>query len=385
MFDERQVPEAMREKLWKVYYDKLSKGIDIGYAPELEQYNPQLAHALKYNIAEFSAFKETAFKNELQNALTKNGAIVPWSDFKKEALRVSGLYNVNYLQTEYHQTVATANMAGKWQDFQQNKDLYPNLRYDAINDERTRQKHKDWDGFIAPLNHPIWKTMYPPNDWGCRCDVIQTDEPVSKELPEANIKETFKNNAAISGKVFNDVPYAAGLSAKEIKDSLKQANRNFEKAEYKPFKIPFKGKGTIMSSNLVNTNSSDYKDVLACCMHFAESKSVTEVLPKLDATLKNSLYKKIYKDLENTSYWGKCPDFRVGSIFYEFEGFVGDGKNKASKMMTRGLKQASRIVIKHDGSTLNHYKKLINFRIKEGQKIDEVWIYFDENRIDRIQ
>lgn len=209
----------MREKLWAHYYDTLSKGVDVSYNSKFDSYNPQLAHALKYDIAKFSAFKETAFRKQLERALTKNGKIVPWSDFKKEAQKVSGLYNVNWLQTEYHQTVATANMAGKWDDFQQNKDLYPNLRYDAVNDDRTRQKHKEWDGFVAPIDHPIWKTLYPPNDWGCRCDVVQTDEPVSKNLPDANIKEAFKNNAAISGKIFNDVPYEAGMSATDKKEA----------------------------------------------------------------------------------------------------------------------------------------------------------------------
>ena len=210
----------MQEQLWRQYYDQLAKGIDIGYSPELEQYSPQLAHSLKYDIAKFSAFKETAFSKQLESALTKNGKIVPWSDFKKEAQRVSGLYNVNYLKTEYHHTVATANMAGKWDGFQQNKDLYPNLRYDAVNDDRTRKKHKEWDGLVAPIDHPIWKIIYPPNDWGCRCGVTQTDEPVSADLPSPNIKKTFKNNAAISGKIFNDVPYKAGLSNSDKKDAL---------------------------------------------------------------------------------------------------------------------------------------------------------------------
>lgn len=218
----------MQEKLWTHYYDTLSKGVDVGYNSKFDSYNPQLAHALKYDIAKFSAFKETAFRKQLERALTKNGKIVPWSDFKKEAQKVSGLHNVNWLQTEYHQTVATANMAGKWDDFQQNKDLYPNLRYDAVNDDRTRQKHKDWDGFVAPIDHPIWKTLYPPNDWGCRCDVVQTDEPVSKDLPDANIKDAFKNNAAISGKIFNDIPYADGLTYGDKKSAIILAINMFD-------------------------------------------------------------------------------------------------------------------------------------------------------------
>lgn len=227
LFDERNVPDAMRDKLWAYYYDKLSKGLDVGYNPKIESYDAELARRLKYDIAQFSAFKETAFKKQLEKSLVKNGKLLVWSDFKKVALEVSGLYNVNHLQTEYNHTVATANMAGKWQDFQESKDLYPNLRYEAVNDDRTRQKHKDWDGFVAPIDHPIWKTMYPPNDWGCRCDVVQTDEPVDKNLPKVSNKETFNNNAALSGKIFNDVPYEAGLSVKEKNDAKNLAKQMF--------------------------------------------------------------------------------------------------------------------------------------------------------------
>lgn len=214
----------LRDKLFKSYYDTLSKGVDVGYSPDLEMYNPELARSLKYNIAEFSAFKETSFSKQLEGMLTKNGNIIPWADFREEALRVSGLYNVNYLQTEYHQTVATANMAGKWEDFKNNKELYPNLRYVAVMDDRTRDLHRQWNDTVAPMDHPIWKKIYPPNDWGCRCDVVQTDEPVSKDIPEMTVKDTFNNNAAISGKVFVEVPYKNGLSEKEIQESLDRAN-----------------------------------------------------------------------------------------------------------------------------------------------------------------
>lgn len=220
MFEERKVPKAQQEQLWKYYYDKLSGGVDVGYSPDLEQYNPELARSLKHSIAKFSAFKETSFSDVLKEKLTKNGKIVPWSEFKKEALRVSGLYNVNWLKTEYHQTVATANMAGKWEDFQRNKELYPNLRYVAIIDDRVRDEHKDLHGFVAPIDHPIWKKIYPPSDWGCRCDVVQTDEEVSKDVPKVKTKDGFDNSAAISGEVFKDSAYETGLSAEAAKAAL---------------------------------------------------------------------------------------------------------------------------------------------------------------------
>lgn len=219
LFDERGVSQTNREKLWKKYYDKLAKAVDVGYSPKLKQYDPQLAHSLKYNIAKFSAFKETSFKAQLEAMLTKNGKIVPWSEFKKKAFAVSGDYNNRWLKTEYHQTVATANMAGKWKDFERHKDIYPNLKYVTAGDSRVRDKHAAWDGLVLPIDHPWWKEHLPPNDWGCRCNVVQTDEEVTKDIPSAQPKPGFDNNAALSGEVFPEIPYKKGMDADAVKEA----------------------------------------------------------------------------------------------------------------------------------------------------------------------
>ena len=228
MFDERGISDAQKEKLWKYYFNKFIKGVDVGYEPQLENYDPALAHRLKYNVAEFSAFKETSFRKELEGMLTKNGKILPWSKFKEKAFAVSEDYNKRWLKTEYHQTVATANMAGKWKDFEANQDLYPNLEYVDAGDSRVREKHHEWDGTILPINHPWWQTHYPPNDWGCRCNAVQTDaEPIVK-IPAGDAKKGFNNNAGTTGQIFKDPAYKEGLTVKEIDEATAMANKLFK-------------------------------------------------------------------------------------------------------------------------------------------------------------
>ena len=41
------------------------------------------------------------------------------------------------------------------------------------------------------------------------------------------------------------------------------------------------------------------------------------ILPRFNSPLKNDLYKRLFTELEGTSYWGKCADFKVGKTFYE--------------------------------------------------------------------
>ena len=51
------------------------------------------------------------------------------------------------------------------------------LQYVTAGDEKVRDDHAILDGVVADINDPFWNTYYPPNDWNCRCDVIQLSNP----------------------------------------------------------------------------------------------------------------------------------------------------------------------------------------------------------------
>ncbi|MDO5654750.1 MAG: phage minor head protein [Flavobacteriaceae bacterium] len=154
--------------------------------------------------------------------LQQNGGRVSWEDFQKAAMAANQDYNKNWLKTEYHQTIATAQMAAKWEDIQRTKDLYPNLRYVTVGDERVRAQHRQWDGIVLPIDHPWWKTHLPPNDWSCRCDVERTDdEPTQPNLQENDVKKEFANNPGQSGMVFKNSAYENHLNEKEREEALR--------------------------------------------------------------------------------------------------------------------------------------------------------------------
>ncbi len=224
IFDDRAVPAELQQKLIDYYYKKLGKAVDIGYKKTLEFFDEALAESLKANILEFSAFKEASFRTALVELIEDSGKLPTWNEFKVLGGDLHGKY-LNWLKTEYDQTVATANMAGKYRDYQETADLYPNLKYVTVGDERVRDKHKEWDGFIAPINHPIWNKLLPPQDWGCRCDIIPTDEAPTKGYETFNpkTKAEFENNPAISGQIFKDSTYEKTLTApfkKEAKENV---------------------------------------------------------------------------------------------------------------------------------------------------------------------
>lgn len=188
-----------------------------------------MAKALKENIAEFSAFKETSFKNQLENLLTRDGKLTPKDDFLKHAYKISGDYNHRWLETEYHQTIANAQMAEKWKDFQANRHLYPNAKLVTVGDARVRPEHKVLDGIVRPIDDPFWKTHLPPLDWGCRCTVVQTDEEPTEIKGGLQLKIEFQNNPTLSGKIFGGTAYEKTFTKGEISEAKKMATAELRK------------------------------------------------------------------------------------------------------------------------------------------------------------
>lgn len=220
MFNEKNVSLVNRKKLWDFYNKKLSEGVDVGYNPKIELYDKDLAMALKQSIAKFSALKETSFRKDVENLMTDGDRFVPWSEFKKEAFKLSGDYNGRWLEIEYHQTVANANMAQKWKEFERDVDLYPNIKLVSVGDGRVRPEHKVLDGTIRPFNDPFWNTHTPPLDWGCRCNIEQTDEEPTEIKGDVQMNIEFENNPGKTGAIFGGSAYEGKLMKEEKKEAL---------------------------------------------------------------------------------------------------------------------------------------------------------------------
>lgn len=263
------------------------------------------------------------------------------------------------------------------------------------------QQNPDVVGFEVRLSpqHKVYdmcdelKGKYPKSfrfhGWhvGCKCHIItilKTDEELIKEL---KADETLPPES--SSNYVGDVPNNYKQWVTDNKDRFKnwktkpyfiEGNVSAQKNELYITKIAkeYPNGGKINISNLVNTEGSDYERVYQCCDFFAQQGHETTILPRFDSPLKNETYKQLYADLKDTPYWGKCPDFKVGDKFYEHEGHK-NSKKGLQNMLSRGLKQSDCIVIDEGDYTIEHLKKLIKFRIKEGKQIREVWM-LKENR-----
>ena len=80
---------------------------------------------------------------------------------KGEAWRIRVVYETN-MRTSY--------MAGRLAQLREGK--YPYWVYKHGGSAEPRVQHLGWDGLVLRSDHPFWATHFPPNGWGCSCEVF---------------------------------------------------------------------------------------------------------------------------------------------------------------------------------------------------------------------
>lgn len=212
-------------------YEKLNGGLYKGmrYTPKEDELPEQRIIKMQQNLYKFSAAKDATMLQDMNSLLYENGKAVSFETFKAKANALNIQYNHNWLKTEYSTATQAGHMAQKWEDMQRNKELFPNLKYVTQGDDRVREEHEALHGVIAPIDDAFWSEHYPPNDWNCRCDVVQTAEEANintaiKEGSSKYVGKAFKHNVGKGGQVFNEK--AEGHSffslAKHSKDWIKR-------------------------------------------------------------------------------------------------------------------------------------------------------------------
>lgn len=148
------------------------------------------AQRLKESNYVFSGIKTFHELNEaFPSLLDEEGNRKPFNQFLNDVQKVYDAYNVQYLRTEYNFAQASALMAARWKQFEQDGDRY-NLQYRTMYDKRVRRTHRMLHNITLPIESPFWNKYFPPNGWGCRCTVVQVRKdkyPVSNEQEAMNL------------------------------------------------------------------------------------------------------------------------------------------------------------------------------------------------------
>ena len=170
-----------------------------------------------YIFSGMKAFHE--LHEAFPSLLDENGNRKPFERFLNDVQSIDKTYNSNYLRAEYNFVAASAEMAGRWEQFMRDGDRY-NLQYRTQRDDKVRPEHTALDRVTLPLSDSFWEEFYPPNGWNCRCTVVQVrkskypetshDEAMrlGDEALQRDTKGVFRFNAGKEGKSVPDYnPY----------------------------------------------------------------------------------------------------------------------------------------------------------------------------------
>ncbi|MFK5890767.1 MAG: phage minor head protein [Flavobacteriaceae bacterium] len=184
---------------------------------------------LKQNIYKFSGAKTYQQLAEMNSHLVdEKGKIRSFSAFKRKVGVVHKKYNQNYLQAEYQTAKRSAQAARQWKGFEANKDLFPNLKYMTVGDDKVRHDHARLHGIIKPVGHPFWDTHYPPNGWRCRCYAKPTSEGSTNQKIDIQPDKGFGLNVGKTNKMFDENNHPYFTFPKKDAKSIKKAFEKFK-------------------------------------------------------------------------------------------------------------------------------------------------------------
>lgn len=201
LFTIEQLPKFLQLAIFQDLEKALVRGMNI---PKIQKISPkeQLTAFLQVsrNLRHFSAAKTYQ--------VIKNVGLMATPDEMAEKFK---LYMNTYQGVEKDLVIKQGQTVQDWFVFDDQKDLFPYLRYVTAQDERVRHSHAALHGIIKRVDNAFWDEFLPLNGYRCRCTVEQLEQAVeSKILPNEmklhkdNVTLQFRNNPAKTGYIFKE-------------------------------------------------------------------------------------------------------------------------------------------------------------------------------------
>ena len=171
--------------------------------------------SLRHSNEVFAAFKVHAMSQSMAaKLLNTDGSLKPFRQWADEVKGISSHYVGAWLQTEYDTAIIRAHNAADWQQFIQDADVMPNLRWMPTTSPMPESSHRAfWEKKLTlPVSDPFWDEHHPGDRWNCKCSLEQTDDTPTPELKKEFAGEApqpgLTNNPGKDGHTFShDHPY----------------------------------------------------------------------------------------------------------------------------------------------------------------------------------
>lgn len=208
------VEEDIYPELYEAARDTFRRALQEGYPIEdVDDADTLFRQALKDDADVFAAFRTHRMQNDIASQLLdENGKLKEFRRFQEDAESVIGTYNNHWLRTEYDTAVLRARYAADWKRFSRNADILPNLKWMPTTSADPDVFHMEYwrVGLTLPKTHPFWKSHHPHDRWGCKCDLEETDDPVTGTIPEVDYMPSpgLDSNPGLEPELFSHThPY----------------------------------------------------------------------------------------------------------------------------------------------------------------------------------
>ena len=155
----------------------LVDGLKQGYGVTTGWNTPD---TLAYQMMEFNLFEFAESKTEARLAAMtdllidkEKLQIRSFEDFKKLALKETSEFNEEWLLAEYNLSISVGQNAAAYNRFMSEIDDFPFVQYQTVGDSRVRSQHQKLEGLVFNLSDKKAMKLFPPNGYGCRCEMIQ--------------------------------------------------------------------------------------------------------------------------------------------------------------------------------------------------------------------
>lgn len=106
----------------------------------------------------------------------------------KTALDAAGINEASpfLCETLVRTNVGAAYSAGSYEALQdpELEGFHQGFQYSTVGDNRVRETHAEWDGFVGDKDDEFWKTHYPLCGWNCRCVAIPLFGHYESNIPD---------------------------------------------------------------------------------------------------------------------------------------------------------------------------------------------------------
>ncbi len=171
-------------------------------------------------MSRFAAYKADYVKVTVNNIL--NDSSIPLKQRQEMAdAAVAGFDR--YSEAECNTATSRCRTAKQWKEFNdpQRLRLFPNLRWLPSRSIVIRATHEKFYDKVWPKGDDFWNTNMPGQEWNCKCDLEETDDPVTdnSDVKTVPVPKGLEGNPSVTGEIFTD---KASYISKARKDAVKE-------------------------------------------------------------------------------------------------------------------------------------------------------------------